>query len=318
VSLCLFQVFVCVAALVAVTAGAPNLLVGSPVHGVHGLHAGQTHHQSVTKGDGEVRAVQVSKAFGAGHAAVHQFDNSKGLAEIAPAHGAVAHAVHAAPIAHAVHAAPIAHAVHAAPIAHAVHAAPIAHAVHAPVAHAVHAGPIAHAVHAAPIAHAVHAAPLVAHAPVVHHEDYAEPSPYTYEYAVADDYSQAAFNAAETSDGAGTVSGSYSVALPDGRTQHVNYKADGYNGYVAEVTYEGQAVYPEAPVIAHAAPVAHAVHAAPVAHAVHAAPVLAHAAPVAHAVHAAPVLAHAAPVAHAVHAAPVLAHAAPVVRVAHA
>merc|ERR1712180_530200 len=221
------KVFVCVAALVAVTAGAPNLLVGSPVHGVHGLHAGQTHHQSVTKGDEEVRAVQVSKAFGAGHAAVHQFDNSKGLAEIAPAHGAVAHAVHAAPIAHAVHAAPIAHAVHAAPVV-------------------------------------AHAAPLVAHAPVVHHEDYAEPSPYTYEYAVADDYSQAAFNAAETSDGAGTVSGSYSVALPDGRTQHVNYKADGYNGYVAEVTYEGQAVYPEAPVIAHAAPVAHAVHAAPV------------------------------------------------------
>merc|ERR1712180_464980 len=209
------KVFVCVAALVAVTAGAPNLLLGSPVHGVHGLHAGQTHHQSVTKGDGEVRAVQVSKAFGAGHAAVHQFDNSKGLAEIAPAHGAVAHAVHAAPV-------------------------------------------------------VAHAAPLVAHAPVVHHEDYAEPSPYTYEYAVADDYSQAAFNAAETSDGAGTVSGSYSVALPDGRTQHVNYKADGYNGYVAEVTYEGQAVYPEAPVIAHAAPVAHAVHAAPVTHAVHA------------------------------------------------
>merc|ERR1712180_303269 len=225
------KVFVCVAALVAVTAGAPNLLVGSPVHGVHGLHAGQTHHQSVTKGDGEVRAVQVSKAFGAGHAAVHQFDNSKGLAEIAPAHGAVAHAVHAAPIVHAVHAAPIAHAVHAAPVV-------------------------------------AHAAPLVAHAPVVHHEDYAEPSPYTYEYAVADDYSQSAFNAAETSDGAGTVSGSYSVALPDGRTQHVNYKADGYNGYVAEVTYEGQAVYPEAPVIAHAAPVAHAVHAAPVTHAV--------------------------------------------------
>merc|ERR1711962_559655 len=267
------KVFVCVAALVAVTAGAPNLLVGSPVHGVHGLHAGQTHHQSVTKGDGEVRAVQVSKAFGAGHAAVHQFDNSKGLAEIAPAHGAVAHAVHAAPIAHAVHAAPIARTVHV-PVTHAVHAAPIVHAVHT--------APIAHAVHAAPVV--AHAAPLVAHAPVVHHEDYAEPSPYTYEYAVADDFSQAAFNAAETSDGAGTVSGSYSVALPDGRTQHVNYKADGYNGYVAEVPYEGQAVYPDAPVIAHAAPVAHAVHAAPV---------LTHAAPVAHAVHAAPVLAHA-------------------------
>ena len=39
------------------------------------------------------------------------------------------------------------------------------------------------------------------------------------------------------------VSGSYSVALPDGRIQHVKYTADHYNGYVAEVTYEGQYQY---------------------------------------------------------------------------
>merc|ERR1711902_390103 len=108
----------------------------------------------------------------------------------------------------------------------------------------------------------------------------------------------------ETSDGASNVQGSYSVALPDGRIQHVTYSSNGYDGYVADVTYEGTATYPEAPaykpaqapVVAHAAPVvahvpiAHAVHAAPIAHAVHAAPVVAHAAPVvAHAVHAAPV-----------------------------
>merc|ERR1712029_204304 len=80
-------------------------------------------------------------------------------------------------------------------------------------------------------------------------------------------------------------------------------------GYVADVTYEGTASYPEAaPVVAHAAPAYHApvvAHAAPAYHA----PVVAHAAPVvAHAVHAAPVVAH--PVAHAVHAAPVaVAHA---------
>ena len=78
-----------------------------------------------------------------------------------------------------------------------------------------------------------------------------EPSPQT----VADDYSKAAFDHAETADGAGTVTGSYSVALPDGRTQHVNYKADGYEGYVADVTYEGTAVYPDAPVAYKAAPV---------------------------------------------------------------
>ena len=115
--------------------------------------------------------------------------------------------------------------------------------------------------------------------------------PYTYTYAVADDYSKASFSADETSDGAGNAQGSYSVALPDGRIQRVAYTANGYDGYVADVTYDGQAQYPEAvhaapgykaaPVVVapayHAArPVVHAVHAAPLVHAVHAAPVVAH------------------------------------------
>merc|ERR1711971_636544 len=202
---------------------------------------------------------------------------------------------------------------------------PVGHAVaHAPVA----AHPVAHAVHAAPVvAHAVHAAPAYAapvvkapayHAPAPAYkaETYAdEVSPYSYTYAVADDYSKSNFNAEETSDGASNVQGSYTVALPDGRIQKVTYSSNGYDGYVADVTYEGTAVYPEAPAPGYKAapapayaPVAHAVHAAPVV--AHAAPVVAHAvhAPVAHAVHAAPVVAHAvhAPVvAHAVHAAPV-------------
>ena len=92
-----------------------------------------------------------------------------------------------------------------------------------------------------------HAAP--AHKAAPYHPPaapaYKEPAkPYAYEYAVADDYSKAAFNAHETSDGE-AVKGSYSVALPDGRTQHVKYTADHYNGYVAEVTYEGTAHYPQ-------------------------------------------------------------------------
>merc|ERR1712183_245485 len=110
----------------------------------------------------------------------------------------------------------------------------------------------------------------IAHAPVVHHAvggyaqpDLAEPSPYSYTYAVADDYSGAAFNQAESNDGTGVVEGSYSVNLPDGRTQHVNYHANDYDGYVADVTYEGTASY--ANTVAH--PVAHAVaHPAVVAH----------------------------------------------------
>merc|ERR1712000_425229 len=167
---------------------------------------------------------------GAGHAAVHQADNHKGLSEIAPAkgagygHAAIGHAVHTAPIAlkhvPAYHAAPVVH--HAAPY----HAAPVVHKA---------------APYHAPAPAYKPAAPY--HAPAEYKE---APEPYSYEYGVADDYSKAAFNAAETSDGNGAVTGSYRVALPDGRTQIVSYTADHYNGYVADVSYEGVPVYPEA------------------------------------------------------------------------
>merc|ERR1712032_455809 len=138
---------------------------------------------------------------------------------------------HSAPVAdissHVVH-----HGHHGAVVAHGRHAPHLAHPVH-PVAHPFH-----HAVHA-PVHHAVHAAP----APYV--EPKGKEEPYAFQYGVSDDYSKANFNAAESSDG-NVVSGSYSVALPDGRIQHVKYTADHYNGYVAEVTYEGTPVYPEA------------------------------------------------------------------------
>ena len=71
------------------------------------------------------------------------------------------------------------------------------------------------------------------------------PKPYAFQYGVADDYSGAKFNAQETADGK-VVTGSYQVALPDGRIQTVTYTADHYNGYVADVSYEGVPVYPEA------------------------------------------------------------------------
>merc|ERR1712158_84737 len=96
--------------------------------------------------------------------------------------------------------------------------------------------------------------------------DLAEPYPYTYQYAVADDYSGAAFNQAESNDGTGAVTGSYSVNLPDGRIQTVTYNANDLTGNIATVEYSGVAAYPEAHAVAH--PVVHAV--------AHRAPVLAH------------------------------------------
>merc|ERR1712152_79489 len=118
----------------------------------------------------------------------------------------------------------------------------VAHAVHAPV------------VHAAPAYHAPVKAGYVA-------DDLAEQSPYSFTYAVADDYSKANFQSEETSDGASNVAGSYSVALPDGRIQHVKYTSNGYDGFVADVTYEGTAVYPEAPAGGYKAAPAPAYHA---------------------------------------------------------
>merc|ERR1711970_1629986 len=107
-------------------------------------------------------------------------------------------------------------------------------------------GHVGHAV-AQPVAIAhpvVHHAPVVAHAVGGYAQpDLAEVSPYSYTYAVADDYSGAAFNQAESNDGTGVVEGSYSVHLPDGRIQHVNYHANDYDGYVADETYEGVASY---------------------------------------------------------------------------
>merc|ERR1719362_92622 len=137
---------------------------------------------------------------------------------LASADGGVKHVLHHAPVHHAVH--PVHHAVH--PVAH--------HAVH-PVAH--------HAVHHAPVVAPVlvKAAPAYAPAPAYHAapaykaETYPdEVSPYTFTYAVADDYSKANFQAEETSDGASNVQGGYSVALPDGRIQHVKYVSNGYDG----------------------------------------------------------------------------------------
>merc|ERR1712076_30622 len=73
------------------------------------------------------------------------------------------------------------------------------------------------------------------------------PQPFQYEYGVKDDYSGNAFAKTESQNDLGQVQGSYKVNLPDGRVQTVTYHADHEGGFVAEVTYEGEAQYPPAP-----------------------------------------------------------------------
>ncbi|XP_076059587.1 uncharacterized protein LOC143036224 [Oratosquilla oratoria] len=72
----------------------------------------------------------------------------------------------------------------------------------------------------------------------------APPPQYDFNYAVKDDYSGNDFGHQEARDGYDTQ-GSYYVQLPDGRLQKVSYIVNGDSGYVAEVTYEGEAQYPE-------------------------------------------------------------------------
>ena len=89
-------------------------------------------------------------------------------------------------------------------------------------------------------------APAYAPAPAYKEPAYPdEPAKYTYSYSVKDDYTSNNYGADENRDGYAT-SGSYYVALPDGRLQKVTYTVNGDGGYVADVTYEGEAQYPEA------------------------------------------------------------------------
>ena len=69
------------------------------------------------------------------------------------------------------------------------------------------------------------------------------PAQYNFDWSVKDQPSGNDFGQHEERDGEKT-SGSYFVALPDGRIQKVTYSVDGESGYKAEVTYEGEAQFP--------------------------------------------------------------------------
>lgn len=72
------------------------------------------------------------------------------------------------------------------------------------------------------------------------------PAAYNFAWDVLDTYSGNDYGHKESRNDKLTT-GSYHVALPDGRVQRVTYTVDGYGGYAAEVTYDGEAAYPEAP-----------------------------------------------------------------------
>merc|ERR1712088_1144474 len=266
-------------------------------------------HSSVSQADNSKGLIEVqqpsvgaNRVIPVGHAAVVPLTN---------------HAVHS--IAHAVHAAPVVHAapsyIAPAPTVATLYQAPakamVNHSYLAPTPtldplYNAPAKPIAKTApsyiapapvvvaHPAPTYLApakkmpapAYLAPAVAkpayHAPAPsYHASY---HPYSYTYAVADDYSKATFSQKESNDGTGLVQGTYSVNLPDGRIQTVNYHANDIDGYVAEVSYSGEAVYPDTPA---SHPVSHAVaHPAHVAHAI-AHPAITHHAiahPISHAV----------------------------------
>merc|ERR1712121_46009 len=82
-------------------------------------------------------------------------------------------------------------------------------------------------------------------APYAPQEAYPDlPPVYNYQYGVNDpEYSGAVFSQQEERKDYNTA-GEYRVNLPDGRVQIVTYSA-GPEGYVADVKYEGEPVYPE-------------------------------------------------------------------------
>ena len=81
------------------------------------------------------------------------------------------------------------------------------------------------------------------------------PTPYNYEYGVNSPHHGSVFSQKETRDNYNTA-GEYRVNLPDGRVQIVSYSA-GPHGYVADVKYEGEPVYPETKPRVYHTPIAH-------------------------------------------------------------
>merc|ERR1712201_6640 len=126
-------------------------------------------------------------------------------------------------------------------------------------------------------------------------DDFFAPPVYAYNYGVNDDETGTQFSQNEQRDGAVTT-GSYSVALPDGRVKTVKYTDNG-DGVTYDVSYDGVTVA-AAPVAVASTPIVS--RPAIVSHS----PVISHATPVIS--HPSQVISHATPVIS--HSSPVISH----------
>lgn len=77
-------------------------------------------------------------------------------------------------------------------------------------------------------------------------EDLLSRGPYEFQFRVDDPDTYNRYEIKETGE-PDIVTGSYSIDLPDGRTQVVSYQVHPDRGYEATVTYQGDAQYPDTP-----------------------------------------------------------------------
>ena len=90
-----------------------------------------------------------------------------------------------------------------------------------------------------PVSHAVVVPQRVATPVILPEPEQAIPANYNFGYSVSDLVSGDAKTRQETREG-DLVTGSYSVADPDGRIRTVTYTADSVHGFQAKVTYDGE------------------------------------------------------------------------------
>merc|ERR1712106_124998 len=115
-----------------------------------------------------------------------------------------------------------------------------------PSLHTLQSSPFRHAVRGVQAVQLVHhAVPQVPQAPAVTEVRLVEPedaepgAQYNFGYSITDSVTGDSKSRQESRDG-DVVSGSYSVADPDGRIRTVTYTADDVHGFQATVTYDGQ------------------------------------------------------------------------------